>query len=576
MRYSTLFAPSLKEPPKDAVLKSHQFLIQAGFIKQIGSGIYSFLPLGQKVLSKIKNIIKEEMDKHGAQECMFNFITPASLWEQSKRLHKYGQELLVFKDRKNYPFVLGPTHEEVAVEVVKGFVQSYKQLPLHLYQIHTKFRDEIRPRFGLMRAREFIMKDGYSFHVSTQDLEREFNAMEQVYSRIFTRLGLNFRAVQADSGAIGGNKSKEFVVLAECGEDSIIACTNCSYAANIEIARRARRCEPDNVPKASFAKFSTPNTPTIEALSAFFKVDPFFIIKAIAKQVLFEDRTTQIVFFFLRGDDFLEETKALNAINRLCTGRALSLEELSAETLEQIGMFPGYMGPYGLKHILPDALVIFDCDLEEANSLICGANEKEMHFVGVDLATFEGLNYQDIAAVRVQDLCPECQGNLEQHKSIEVGHIFQLGNTYAKNLEASFLNTEGEATFFEMGCYGIGVSRLLPAILEQKSDSKGCVWSLESAPFEVVLVVANSKDTELVALAQTLYQELLEAGVDVLLDDRNLRFGAKMIDFERIGSSYALIIGKEAKSGHLELIKREGLSKQIVERVQLIDILKAR
>ncbi|GMB96129.1 proline--tRNA ligase [Helicobacter sp. NHP22-001] len=572
MRYSKLFAPTLKEPPKDAVLKSHQFLVQAGYIQQIGSGVYSFLPLAQRVLKKIVNVIDEVMQAHGAQSCLFNFVTPAALWQESGRFGKYGKELLAFKDRKDNDFVLGPTHEEVAVEIAKAHIKSYKQLPLHLYQIHTKFRDEIRPRFGLMRAREFIMKDGYSFHADSADLDQEFLNMQTAYNEIFERLGLKVRAVEADSGAIGGSKSREFVLLAPCGEDTLVACASCAYVANVEVAKRAKRAEPDNVPQAAFAKFPTPNTPNIEAVSAYLKVEPFFILKAVVKKVLLENNESQLAVFFVRGDDSLEETKALNACKSQVP--ALSLEDIEGAELKKYGLFAGYIGPYGLKHLVPNALVFFDTDLSEADSLVCGANEEGAHFVGVDLSSFSGLDYKDIATAKAGQACAECGGVLEHHKSIEVGHIFKLGDKYSKSLGAQFLDQEGRACCFEMGCYGIGVSRLLAAILEQNADERGCVWSETTAPFKVVLVVANTKDNALNTLGEELYTALLNANVEVLLDDRAERFGAKMADFELIGCSYALIVGNKAKEGVFELVKRQGLSKLEMTKQEVLDFFK--
>ncbi|WP_120952468.1 proline--tRNA ligase [Helicobacter sp. L8] len=572
MRFSALFAPTTKEIPKDALLKSHRYMLQGGYLQQMGSGLYHFLPLGHKVLSKIRALIKEVMDSYGAQECTLGFVVPASLWQESGRFEQYGKELLSFLDRKNNPCVLSPTHEEAITQIIKAHVKSYKQLPLNLYQTHTKFRDEIRPRFGLMRAREFVMKDAYSFHASTECLDREFERMHAAYSEIFTKLGLDFRAVEADSGAIGGSKSKEFVVLAECGEDSVIVCQNCAYAANIEIAKRAKRVEPDNVPKAHFAKFHTPNTPTIEKLSAFFKVPPYFLMKAVIKKARLHEGARPVVFF-LRGDDQLEETKALNAFNRSTQQNALELEEMSAKEIAQLGLPVGYIGAYGIKHLVPDIEVIFDIDLQEADCLICGANEVDQHFVGVDLSSFANLNYQDIAQTRPEDACPECQGALSAQRSIEVGHIFKLGNKYSKSMEATYLDKEGQTQYFEMGCYGIGVTRLMSAILEQNSDEKGCVWSKASAPFEVVVVVANPKDSALEALGAQIYEELKGAGIDVLLDDRPDRFGAKMADFELIGCSHALIIGKQALEGQVELITRQGLSKRIIAREAIVSTL---
>ncbi|WP_104749519.1 proline--tRNA ligase [Helicobacter cynogastricus] len=572
MRFSQLFAPTTKEVPKDALLKSHRYMLQGGYIQQMGSGLYHFLPLGHKVLNKIRAVVKEVMDSYGAQECTLGFVVPAFLWQESGRFEQYGKELLSFPDRKNNLCVLSPTHEEAITQIAKSHIKSYKQLPLNLYQIHTKFRDEIRPRFGLLRAREFVMKDAYSFHANTECLDKEFERMHAAYSEICTRLGLNFRAVEADSGAIGGSKSQEFVILTECGEDSVLVCQECRYAANVEIAKRAKRPEPEIVPKAQFAKFHTPDTPTIEALSSFFKVHPYFLMKALIKKARLSDRTRPVVFF-LRGDDQLEETKALNAFNRIAPESALELGEMSAHEIGELGLPVGYIGAYGIKNIVPDMEVIFDIDLQEADCLICGANEVDQHFVGVDLSTFAGLNYQDIAQARPKDACPECGGALGEQRSIEVGHIFKLGNKYSKSLEARFLDQEGRLQYFEMGCYGIGVSRLMSAILEQNSDEKGCVWSKSSAPFEVVVLVANSKDSALESLGEELYKELKGAGVDALLDDRIDRFGAKMADFELIGCAHALIVGKQALEGQFELITRQGLHKRVIARENIVSTL---
>ncbi|PAF49752.1 proline--tRNA ligase [Helicobacter sp. 12S02232-10] len=564
MLFSKIFIPTAKETPKDAVLKSHQFLIRAGFIHQIGSGIYNFLPLGKKVLDKISQIIKREMNRSGAQEIMMGFVIPADIWKESGRYEKYGKELLRFKDRKENEFVLGPTHEESVTEIVKSYVTSYKQLPLNLYQIHTKFRDELRPRFGLMRAREFIMKDAYSFHASKQDLEREFELMEKTYRNIFQALGLDFRVVDADSGAIGGSGSKEFMVLAECGEDTIVVCQNCDYAANIEAAKRSKRLEPENAPKASFAKFYTPNVSTIEKLADFFKVDKFFTLKAVVRKAIFDssaNKNPELVYFFLRGDDNLEITKALNAINKLGAD-ALELVDATADEIESLGLKPGFIGPYALKNITNARYIVFDADLREERDLICGANEKDYHFVGVDLSSFEGLIYDDIVEVKAGDQCLCCGGRLDYKKGIEVGHIFKLGQKYSKALGAVFLDRDGKSIPFEMGCYGIGVSRLLPAILEQKSDSKGCIWTRASAPFDLSIIISNIKDEKQNLFAHKIYEELLGACVDVLLDERDLRFGAKMVDFELIGSRYALIVGKTLEQGKIEIINRKNLQKQ--------------
>ncbi|PAF50601.1 proline--tRNA ligase [Helicobacter sp. 13S00477-4] len=573
MLFSKIFIPTIKENPKDAILKSHQFLIRAGYIHQIGSGIYNFLPLGKKVLDKITKIIRQEMNYCGAQEIIMGFVTPAELWKKSGRYEKYGKELLRLKDRKENEFVLGPTHEENITEIAKAYIKSYKQLPVNFYQIHTKFRDEIRPRFGLIRGREFIMKDAYSFHTDEESLQEEFDLMEKAYRKIFYNLGLNFRVVDADSGAIGGSGSKEFMVLAECGEDVIVVCQKCDYAANIEAAKRNKRTPNYIAPKANFAKFHTPCINSIEKLADFFKVDSFFTLKAVVKKIIFDiesKKIPELVYFFLRGDDELEETKALNALNKR-GAQALELIEAQKSELLEVGLKPGFIGPYALKNLTNANYIIFDIDLKDEGDLICGANEEDYHFIGVDLSTFEGLCYEDITKVKIKDKCCFCNGSLDHKKGIEVGHIFKLGKRYSQDLGATFLDKDGKSVAFEMGCYGIGVSRLLPAILEQKSDEKGCVWTKTISPFDISIIISNTKDEQQISFAYKIYEELLLACVDVLLDDRDLRFGAKMADFELIGFRYALIIGKALENNKVEIIRREGLQKFEVPSENLLE-----
>lgn len=577
MRFSKLFAFSLKEAPKDCILKSHSILIRACFIKQIGSGVYSFLPLAKIVLDKVQKIIKEEMDKAGANEVRLGFVTPASLWEESNRFDKYGKELLVFNDRKENRFVLGPTHEESALDCVKGFVKSYKQLPLNIYQIHIKFRDEIRPRFGLMRAREFIMKDAYSFHSNTEDLDREFALMEQTYKNIFDRLDVKYRIVEADSGAIGGSGSKEFMLLAESGEDSIAICKGCDYAANIEAAKRKPKIPPSAIPQAEFAKFFTPNITNIKDLSEFFKIDSFWIMKCVAKKAVFtpdsndnntSTKKTAPCFFFMRGSDELNITKALNAIPN-----AIDLVDLSSDELKDLGLISGFIGAYGLEHITKSSFIYFDNELKDAKNLICGANEADYHFVGVDLSTFSNLKYVDLLEVKKGDLCPKCGGEIDITKGIEIGHIFKLGKRYSEPLNATFLDKNGKAQYFEMGCYGIGVSRILPAILEQKADSRGAIWGVV-APFEVVIIISNIKNSDECNFANNLYNELLALKCEVLLDDRDERFGVKMTDFELMGFKNAIIIGKELQNNIIEIIRREDLHKEKIDaKTQISNIL---
>ena len=552
MRFSKILIPTTKETPNDATLASHIYLIRGGFIQSIGgSGLYNFLPLGKKVLDKVRTVVKDELDKAGCQEVSLSFVTPASLWQESGRFEKYGKELLRFKDRKNNDFILGPTHEEMMVNLVRQTVKSYKQLPLNLYQINLKFRDEIRPRFGLMRGREFLMKDGYSFHASQEDMEREFDLMEETYKKIFTRLGLKFRVVEADSGAIGGSGSKEFMVLADAGEDTIVVCDNCEYAANVEAAvRKEKACEAE-APEAVFSKFYTPETKTMDALSKFFHVDPYYLVKTVAKKALYDEDKSEIVLFALRGSDELQEVKACNAVN------ANDLLDITEEELANVGLVAGYMGPT----VVPEGLrVVFDTHLKDASSMICGANEADHHLVGNSFVGVEA-EYHDLAAVQEGDLCSCCGEPMRYTKGIEAGHIFQLGTQYSKPLGANFLDENGKAQPMVMGTYGIGVSRLLAAIIEQNHDDKGCIWTKESAPFDLQIIISNIKDEAQVALGEKLYALMLEKGVDVLLDERKDRFGAKMKDYELLGVPHAVVIGKKLSDGLVEFVSRDGMVK---------------
>ena len=551
MRRSRAFIPTSKEAPSDASLPSHIFLSRAGFITQVAAGLYNYLPLAKRVIKKIETIINEEMTKVGAQEVELSFVTPADLWAESGRIEKFGKELLRFKDRKNNLFVLGPTHEEMMVDLVRNRVTSYKNLPLNLYQIKTKFRDEARPRFGLMRGREFIMKDGYSFHATTEDLDREFDAMEAAYKRVLTRLGLDFRVVEADSGAIGGSGSKELMVLADSGEDTIAVCSKCEYGANIEAAKRSKRGHIAEAPEAEFNKFLTPDIKTIDDLAQFFKVDAYYTVKCVAKRVVYED-TSEIVLFFVRGCDNLQEVKAVNATE------ALDIVDVTEEELREIGLVPGFIGPLDqdkAKHVI-------DADLKDATNLICGANEEDYHFIGVDLNVLSDVAYfADIAEVNEGDICPYCDGELSFTKGIEVGHIFKLGTTYSAALKAEFLDENGKAQPFIMGTYGMGVSRLVAAVIEQHHDENGCIWTKATAPYMVNIMVSNIKDEAQVALGEKLYEELQKANVEVMLDDRKERFGFKMKDAELIGFPYTVIIGKELANGLVQIYERASKNK---------------
>ncbi len=554
MRRTQAFIPTSKEAPSDAQLASHIFLSRAGFVTQSAAGLYNYLPLAKRVIKKIENIVNEEMTKVGAQEVELSFVTPADLWEESGRIEKFGKELLRFKDRKDTQFVLAPTNEEMMVDFVRNRITSYKNLPVNLYQIKTKFRDEARPRFGLMRGREFIMKDGYSFHSCSEDLDREFDVMEAAYKKILTRLGLDYRVVEADSGAIGGSESKELMVIADSGEDTIAVCSKCEYGANIEAATRSERKEIPEAPEAEFNKFLTPNIKSIDELAGFFKVDPYYTVKTVAKKVIYED-SEEIVLFFLRGSDNLQEVKAVNATE------ALDIVDANEEELQALGVIPGFIGPLDqdkAKHVI-------DSSLKNARNMICGANEQDYHFVGADLSVISEVAYfADIAEVNAGDSCPHCDGELNFTKGIEVGHIFKLGTTYSKALKAEFLDENGKAQPFIMGTYGMGISRLVASVIEQHHDENGCIWTKSTAPYMVNIMVSNIKDEEQIALGEKLYSELQEANVEVIFDDRKERFGFKMKDAELIGFPYTVIIGKELVNGNVQVYERSTTEKTAV------------
>ncbi|HEX5328788.1 proline--tRNA ligase [Sulfuricurvum sp.] len=545
MRFSKAYIPTTKEAPKDAQLPSHIYLSRAGFVTQVAAGLYNFLPLGKRVLRKIENIINEEMENSGAQEVDLSFVTPAELWQESGRIEKFGKELLRFRDRKDNLFVLGPTHEEMMVNIVRNRVTSYKQLPINLYQIKTKFRDEARPRFGLMRGREFVMKDGYSFHSSTEDLDREFDAMEAAYKRILERLGLEFRIVEADSGAIGGTGSKELMVLAGSGEDTLAVCDTCEYGANVEAARRAPRSEIPAAPEADFARFKTPNIKSIEDLSNFFHVDPYYTLKAVVQRAVYIEGS-ELVCFFIRGCDELQEVKARNSIG------AIDLVDATEAELIEIGLVPGFIGPLDQDKIR----IVMDNDTKGATSMICGANEADYHFVGVDLSVMNEEHFADLVSVQEGDGCPHCGGKILHTKGIEVGHIFKLGTVYSAPLKAEFLDENGRSQPFIMGTYGMGVSRLVAAVIEQHHDEKGCIWTPTTAPYMVNVMVSNIKEESHMAYAEELYTSLQKSGIEAMLDDRKERFGFKMSDAELIGFPYTVIVGKELDNGSVQIMVR--------------------
>jgi prolyl-tRNA synthetase len=562
MRFSNYFIPTTKETPNDATLPSHQYLIRAGFISQQGSGLYNFLPLGKIVLDKIRQIVKEELDKAGAIEVQLGFVTPLALWEESGRDKKMGLEMLRIKDRKQNEFVLSPTNEEAMVDLVKNRITSYKDLPINLYQINTKFRDEARPRFGLLRGREFLMKDGYSFHCSTEDMQREFMLMQETYSKIFTRLGLEFRAVEADSGAIGGSGSKEFHVIANSGEDTIVVCNSCQYAANIEAAKR-RKPQRENKQDLKYEMIHTPNITTIEQLCEFFDTTKDNFIKAVAKKAIYEDGTSEVVVFFINGNSDLEETKALNSIN------ALELTEATSEDILGANLVAGFIG---IENLPQDIKVVFDKELQDETSLITGSNKQDYHTTGVDIPN--DVVFDDIIAVKQNDTCI-CGGKLRYTKGIEVGHIFQLGTRYSSSMDATFLDQNGKKQPFVMGTYGIGVSRLMAAVIEQNHDDKGCIWTKQTTPFFVDVIVSNAKKEQELDAGLQIYHELNKHNIPTIIDDRKKeRFGFKIKDFELIGFCYAIVVGKKLQDGLVELICRRTDKKIDIKIEDTVDFIK--
>ncbi len=564
MRFSRAYIPTTKESPKDAQLPSHIYLARGGFVAQVAAGLYNFLPLGKRVLRKIENIINDEMAACNALEVDLSFVTPAELWQESGRIEKFGKELLRFRDRKENLFVLGPTHEEMMVSIVRNRVTSYKQLPINLYQIKTKFRDEARPRFGLMRGREFVMKDGYSFHASTEDLDREFEAMEAAYKRILERLGLEFRIVEADSGAIGGTGSKELMVLAQSGEDTLAVCDTCEYGANVEAARRAQRSVIPEAPQADFARFKTPDVKSIEELSHFFHIDPYYTLKAVVKRAVYT-QGSELVCFFIRGCDELQEVKARNSVG------AIDMLDASEAELTELGLVAGFVGPLDQDNIR----MVMDNDTRNATSMICGANEADYHFVGVDLSVMGEVAFADLVSVQEGDGCPHCGGKILHTKGIEVGHIFKLGTVYSAPLKAEFLDENGRSQPFIMGTYGMGVSRLVAAVIEQHHDEKGCIWTHATAPYLVNIMISNIKEESYVAYAEELYGLLQKNKIETILDDRKERFGFKMSDAELIGFPFTVIVGKELTNGQAQILIRKTKEILTVDKDVVIETLQA-
>ncbi len=542
MRQSNLFAPTLREIPAEAEIVSHQLMLRAGMIRKSAAGVYTYLPLAQRVLRKIMAIVREEMDREGGQELALPIIQPAEIWKESGRWDVYGPEMFRLEDRHRREFCLGPTHEEIITTIVKGDVRSYRDLPLRLYQIQNKYRDEIRPRFGLMRGREFIMKDLYSFDIDEAGLEESYQAMYRAYTRVFTRCGLKFRPVEADSGAIGGNASQEFMVLAENGEALIVYCDQCDYAANIEKATSQMKAEAAG-PVKEVEKVATPNQKTIEAVSAFLNVKPESTIKT-----LFYGTDHGYVAVLVRGDDQVNEVKLGNLVG----GNKLYLAP--PEEINQLfGLPVGSVGPIGLD---VEIKVYADNLVKELHQAVVGANQEGYHLINVEPSRdFPEVNYADLRTVKPGEQCPHCQGRLHDARGIEVGQIFKLGTKYSKALDAAFLDAQGQSQLIIMGCYGIGVSRTMAAAIEQYFDANGIKWPVSIAPFQVHLVAVS---VDQLPVAEDLYNQLNAAGVETLLDDRNERPGVKFKDADLIGIPVRITIGpKGLAQGEVEVKYRQ-------------------
>ena len=545
MKQSLTFIPTLREVPSDAEVKSHQVLLRAGFIRQNASGVYSYLPLARKVLSKIEQVIREELEAINAQELLMPAMQSAELWQESGRWEKYGPELMRFKDRHNRDFALGPTHEEVITTLVRDEIKSYKKLPLTLYQIQTKFRDEKRPRFGLLRGREFIMKDAYSSHASRESLDATYEDMYRAYSNIFNRLGLNFRAVIADAGSIGGKGTHEFMVLSEIGEDTIAYSDSSDYAANIEMAEVVVDYKPSEEATLELEKVATPDVKTIEEVSNFLNVPASNCIKSLVFKI-----DGELVVVLARGDHEINDIKLKNALD----ADVVELAE-EAEIKELLGCTVGSIGPVKLP---VNVKVIADNAIKSIRNGVAGANEDGFHYINVNPERDFAINtYADIRFIQVGDPSPDGQGVIKFAEGIEVGHIFKLGTTYSEKMNAVYLDEQGKTQPFIMGCYGIGVSRILAAVAEQFQDEKGFVWPKQLAPYDVHLVPVNTKDEAQVQLADELYGLLKSYRYDVLYDDRAERAGVKFADADLIGLPVRVTVGKKATEGLVEVKFRE-------------------
>lgn len=557
MRFSRLYAPTLREEPSDAEIPSQSLLQRAGFIRKIAAGIYTYLPLARKTLLKIENIVREEMNKIGAQEILMPIIQPAELWKKSGRWDDYGPEMMKLKDRHNRDFTLGPTHEEIITELVKNELSSYKQLPISLYQIANKFRDEIRPRFGVLRAREFIMKDAYSFHDSWESLDETYQLFKKAYSKIMERIGLRYTVIEAASGAIGGNESHEFVAFAEYGESTVLYC-DCGYAGSDERVPFKGTYEKDDEDEKELEKVHTPNVRTVEEVAEFLNVP----LRKIVKSLIFKGREG-FVMALVPGDRELNFEKLKEYLN----DQSLQMATPN-EIFEEFNVPIGFLGPVNLENVR----IIADHGVKHMKNFVVGGMEKDYHFINVNVGRdFNVTEWTDLVVVKEGDPCPVCGKPLKGEKGIELGHIFKLGTKYSDSMNVKYMDKDGKNKSFIMGCYGWGISRTLGAIVEQLHDENGIIWPLSVAPYEVEIIVIGKKDEK--EFSEKLYNFLLDKNVDVLIDDRNVSPGIKFKDADLIGFPIKIVVGKLFKDGKVELKDRTGKKREVA--TDLNEILSA-
>lgn len=552
MRTSKLYAPTLRQTPAEAEVPSHQLMLRAGFIRKVAGGVYTYLPLAWRTLRKIEQIIREEMEAKDGQELALPIVQPAELWKETGRWEVFGEEMFRLVDRHNREFCLGPTHEEIITDLVRNEVRSYKQLPLLLYQIQNKYRDEIRPRFGLMRGREFIMKDAYSFDKDEAGLDKSYKDMYDAYTNIFNRCGLTFRPVEADGGAIGNATTHEFTVLAETGESDIVYCEKCDYAANAEKSELKPIVAPAEE-ELPLEKVNTPGTKTIEAVAEFLNTP----IEKNIKAVIFQNEKDQVICAFVRGDHEVNDVKLQNI-----TG-AITLKMAEESAIRAIGGVPGFMSPIGLSK---DTIVVVDATVMEMHNAVCGANEEDCHYKNANpKRDFGDVIVADIRLIAEGDPCPHCGAPVKMTHGIEVGQVFKLGIKYSKALGATFLDENGKEKPLIMGCYGIGVSRTMAAAIEQFHDDNGIIWPASIAPFEVVIVPINAKDEAQMQIAEKLYADMKNAGIDVLLDDRKDRAGVKFKDADLIGYPVRITVSpKLLDVNEVEIkVRRDGATSNV-------------